>query len=376
MTRIGFTLNGKAVSAEVEPRTSLVDFVREQLRLTGTHVACEQGVCGACTVTLDGEIARSCTTLAVACDGADVRTIEGYENDPLMARLRAAFTAEHGLQCGFCTPGMLITARDMIRRLGPVDEARIRVELSGNLCRCTGYAGIVRAIRRAMSELPANFKISAETTPAALSPAAFTPESAPVPSAVAAPKPQPARAGGGVRIEQSFALPHSPESVWAFFADLPRVAACLPGAELIDYAGGDAVKGRLTAKVGPISASFLGDAEISRDDARRAGTIRGGGRDGKSGSGATGEVEYRVHPDGAGTRVDVIIGFSLSGPLAQFGRSGLVRDFAGRMTSTFAANVKSALSGQALDKDQREFRAVPLVISVIWNWLKKRFDRF
>ena len=363
MTRVNFTLNGRAITADVEPRTHLADFIREQLRFTGTHLACEQGACGACTVEMDGQIVRSCTTFAVACEGADVRTIEGFETDPLMAALRAAFTAEHGLQCGFCTPGMIITARDMIRRLGSVDNDRIRIELSGNLCRCTGYAGIVRAIRRVMDGLPAG------DAPAAPAPASakivFPPPPIPQPTPPAATK-----AIGGPRIEQSFTLPQSPDAVWAFFVDLPRVAACLPGAELTDYVGGDKIKGRVTAKIGPISAAFAGDATVARDDARRSGTIQGKGRDGKSGSGATGEIEYTVRGEGSGARVDVAISFSLSGPLAQFGRSGLVRDFVARMISVFAANMQEALSGAAPGRTQHEFHAASFALAVLWNRIK------
>ena len=146
------SVNGKAVSALVEPRLSLADFLRDHLLLTGTHIGCEHGVCGACTVVLDGAPARSCISFAVACEGADVRTIEGFDDDVLMAQLRTAFTAEHALQCGYCTPGMLITARDIVERLPDATEAEIRTELAGNLCRCTGYVGIVRAIERVLAE--------------------------------------------------------------------------------------------------------------------------------------------------------------------------------------------------------------------------------
>ncbi|HLE67635.1 MAG TPA: (2Fe-2S)-binding protein [Burkholderiales bacterium] len=152
MTRISLLVNGKPVKAEVEPRTHLADFLRERLSLTGTNLGCEHGVCGACTLEIDGAPARSCITWAVACDGASVRTIEDFDDDPVMAELREAFTAEHALQCGYCTPGMLVTARDIIMRLPDADEARIRKELSGNLCRCTGYMGIVRAIRCVLDE--------------------------------------------------------------------------------------------------------------------------------------------------------------------------------------------------------------------------------
>ena len=148
---ISLTINGEAVQALVEPRTHLADFLRENRGLTGTNLGCEHGVCGACTLEIDGVPARSCITFAVACNGAAVRTIEGFADDPVMAELRAAFTAEHALQCGYCTPGMLVTARDIVTRLPHADEARIRKELSGNLCRCTGYMGIVRAIQRVLA---------------------------------------------------------------------------------------------------------------------------------------------------------------------------------------------------------------------------------
>jgi carbon-monoxide dehydrogenase small subunit len=152
MKPVTLTVNGEAVSAQVEPREHLADFLRERLLLTGTHLGCEHGVCGACTLLIDGQPARSCIAYAVACDGADIRTVEGLDDDALMKQLRVAFTREHGLQCGYCTPGMLIIARDIVMRLPDASDQRVRVELSGNLCRCTGYVGIVRAIRRVLDE--------------------------------------------------------------------------------------------------------------------------------------------------------------------------------------------------------------------------------
>lgn len=156
MKTVNLTVNGQPVSAAVEPRTHLADFLREHEGLTGTHLGCEHGVCGACTVEIDGAPARSCIQFAVRCEGAVVRTIEDFEQDTVMCQLRQAFSAEHALQCGYCTPGMLVTARDIVMRLphltGAQDEARIRIELAGNLCRCTGYQGIVRAIQRVLRE--------------------------------------------------------------------------------------------------------------------------------------------------------------------------------------------------------------------------------
>src|ERR1700733_5629837 len=152
MMQINLHINGQGCEELVEPRTHLADFLRDRLHLTATHIRCEQGVCGACTVLIDGAPARSCITYAVLCQGAEVVTLEGLENDPIMELLRRAFSVEHGLQCGFCTPGMLVTARDIIIRYPDADEAKVRLELAGNLCRCTGYAGIVRAVLRALRE--------------------------------------------------------------------------------------------------------------------------------------------------------------------------------------------------------------------------------
>ena len=128
--------------------------MRESLNLTGTHLGCEHGVCGACTMIVDGRPVRSCLSYAVACAGSDVRTVESFDDDPVMSLLRDAFSRHHALQCGYCTPGMLATAYDIVTRLPDADEARIREELSGNLCRCTGYVGIVAAIRDVLASGP------------------------------------------------------------------------------------------------------------------------------------------------------------------------------------------------------------------------------
>jgi carbon-monoxide dehydrogenase small subunit len=146
-TSISATINGRPVQTSIEPRTNLADLLREELRLTATHLGCEQGVCGACTVLIDGEAARACIALAVSVDGSDIRTLEGLEQDPLMLVLKAAFHEKHGLQCGYCTPGMLISAWDLLRRKPHLSENEIRIAISGNLCRCTGYQGIVRSIQ-------------------------------------------------------------------------------------------------------------------------------------------------------------------------------------------------------------------------------------
>lgn len=139
-------VNGERVEANVLPRTNLADFLRENLKLTGTHVGCEHGVCGACTIRLDGEIVRSCLMLAVQADGASVETIEGLSDSGEIADLQEAFRARNALQCGYCTPAMLISAQDLLKAEAEPDRERIREHLSGNYCRCTGYHAIVDAV--------------------------------------------------------------------------------------------------------------------------------------------------------------------------------------------------------------------------------------
>ncbi len=153
MPTVSMTVNGKSVSADVESRTLLVEFLRENLRLTGTHVGCDTSQCGACVVHVDGKAVKSCTTLAVQNDGSDVTTIEGLATNGDLHPMQEAFRENHGLQCGFCTPGMIMAGVDIVNRHPNVDEQTIREELEGNICRCTGYHNIVKAIAAAAKEM-------------------------------------------------------------------------------------------------------------------------------------------------------------------------------------------------------------------------------
>ena len=162
MILVSMTVNGKAVSAHVEPRTLLVQFIRDHLRLTGTHVGCDTSQCGACVVHVDGHAIKSCTALAASCDGAHVTTIEGLAQGGKLHPMQQAFQDNHGLQCGFCTPGMIMTATDMINRHPEgLDEATVRAELEGNICRCTGYHNIVKAILAASKTMSKGAKSKA-----------------------------------------------------------------------------------------------------------------------------------------------------------------------------------------------------------------------
>jgi carbon-monoxide dehydrogenase small subunit len=162
MTKLSLTVNGRRVSADIDPRTLLVDFLRHNQRLTGTHVGCDTSQCGACTVHLDGRSVKACAVLAASCEGADVVTIEGLANGTTLHPMQEAFREHHALQCGFCTPGMIMAGVDIVNRHGAnVDETTIRKELEGNLCRCTGYHNIVRAIESGAAAM-AGAKIAAE----------------------------------------------------------------------------------------------------------------------------------------------------------------------------------------------------------------------
>jgi carbon-monoxide dehydrogenase small subunit len=158
MATVSLTVNGQSVTADVDPRTLLVQFLRENLRLTGTHVGCDTSQCGACVVHLNGEAVKSCTVLAVQADASVVTTIEGLSQGGELHPMQAAFREHHGLQCGYCTPGMIMSAVDIANRKGfDLDEQTIRDELEGNLCRCTGYHNIVKAVAagaRAMAREP------------------------------------------------------------------------------------------------------------------------------------------------------------------------------------------------------------------------------
>jgi len=390
---VELTINGRNISAEIEPRLHLADFLRDHLDLTATHLRCEQGACSACTLLIDGQPARSCITFTASCNGAEITTLEGLENDPLITALRSAFSAGHALQCGYCTPGMIVTARDIVLRLPDADDARIRREISGNLCRCTGYGGIVRAIARVLDEKRKGILTEAVhmhgllgpvgARPAAPGKAAYAQESAGKPPvATAAPDVDTSALGlagrrPNIEIRQAFTVALPPASVWAFFGDMTRVVPCLPGASLTQPPSGDRVQGKISVKLGPIVTNFAGHARVMRDDTNLRGTIIGSGNDQIGGSRALGEIEYAL---GAAeqdtTRVSLTIRALLAGPLAQFGRSGIVDDVVARITDTFAKNVEACLSGSVMSEPAASLPAGALFRQVLLARVKKLFAKF
>jgi carbon-monoxide dehydrogenase small subunit len=396
---IALTVNTRAAEASVEPRTHLADFLRDHLNLTGTHLGCEHGVCGACTLLLDDMPARSCITYAVACDGARVTTIEGLDDDEITSELRAAFTREHALQCGYCTPGMLISARDLVLRLPDPDERSIRAGLSGNLCRCTGYVGIVRAVRavidqrrqRGVLPVPGGGRTALGPVGSGNAAKAF-PSNKTFPSNVVTvpeAKAETRQEDNGATampdftpekiFRDQFTVAYPPDRVFDMFGDVTEVAACLPGAALTGVPTPDRVEGMIRVKLGPVSANFSGAARIERDRDNLSGRIIGVGSDQRSRSSTQGEIRYQLISieQGAATRVELSIGYSLRGMLAQIAREGLVRDLAARLTADFAHNLDRHLSGAPPEGPAKpqSLNGVSLLIDLLRTRARKTFQR-
>lgn len=354
MNSVTMRVNGRPVTAAVEPRTHLADFVRDHLLLTGTHLGCEHGVCGTCTVLLDGEPTRSCLTFAATCGGADIRTIEGLEDDPVAIRLRVAFSAEHALQCGYCTPGMLVTATDIVRRLPDASDDGIRLELAGNLCRCTGYNGIVRAIRRVLDERLNIEPIARPVLPQKSFGAAVLGQVTLV-----------SPTGSG--LHQRLCFDVAPAELWQALRDPALIASCVPGAEATVQDG--VITGAMVVALGPVRARFGGQATVNYDDATRSGQVQGGGQDQGSGTRLNASAAFRVLAVDAGSMLEVDIDYTLRGTLAQLAKGRVVDLLAGEIAGAFASNLAARLRGEAAPP-ARPLSAVMLAAKIIRAWLR------
>ena len=435
---LSLTVNGRSVEASVEPRMHLADFLRDVVRLTGTHLGCEHGVCGACTVLIDGAPTRSCIAFAVACDGADVRTIEGFDGDLLMQELRHAFARHHALQCGYCTPGMLITAHDIVRRLPGADEARVREELSGNLCRCTGYVGIVEAVQSVLRAplacidrptgstadptAPLHDSVGRSTTPGPDlhtppsgldsgddtlgvsmrlpdTPAHFdTSSSAPRNSADAREAPDatdsdwtsraagadspprtPTRhahhGSGTVGSDHDLALAIAPDPLWHVLRDIPTMVGCLPGASLAGPPHAEPLALEMSVAIGPMRAKFEGSAYVTYDDRRRTVDIDGSGRDTRSRSTSEGRIELAVLPAAAGGSIlRLRLRYALKGPLAQFSRGAVVDAVVEQLLERFAANLAATAGGNKASSAPT-VGGLALATAATRRWLRRWLTR-
>jgi len=383
MKPISLTVNGGKYEVLVEPRTQLAEVLRDKLHLTGTHLGCEQGVCGACTVVVDGKPVRSCIAYAGSCDGAVVETVEGFAGDPVMDDLRDAFSRHHALQCGFCTPGMIITARDIVHRLHVVDEKQIRHELSGNLCRCTGYMGIVAAIADVIAKHKGGLAVTTKSETAApeSSAAPITPFEI-APEYVIDGAGSSVHAASGISIEdgwttiaRSFTLDHALDDVWAHFEELRAVTRCLPGAEMDDI-DGDRFAGNMVIKFGPINARFAGEGSRKSDVADRTGLVHGMGKDTSGQSNVRGELAYKIAQadDEQQTRIDLQTRFQIQGILAQFNRKELVESFADIIMRQFVSNCDTVLSGDELGKE-RNLSFITVIVQIIRSKFRQLIGR-
>lgn len=373
-TDIAFTLNGRPVRQAAEPRAHLADFIREDLLQTGTHLGCEQGVCGACTIFVDGRPTRSCITLAVSCQDADIRTVEGFDDDPLMRRIRDAFTRQHGLQCGYCTPGMLTTAYDIVRRLPDADPARIRRELSGNLCRCTGYAGIVAAIEDVLANNPPPAELQPMRRAVPPGKAAVAVGSSVEENAKAAivgtggDLPDAASFDDAPHLTQSLIISVNAADAWAILSDPERVVGCVPGASLTALEAAGALTGQCVVAVGPIKATFRGGGMVTFDHGARTGRLMGKGRDTVSRTGLEGMLDFTLEETGPDAcRLELNMRYRLAGPLSQFGRPELVAEIAGRLLhdvgATIERRVRGDLSETGIEGKPASLNGIALLLS-------------
>ena len=381
---ISVTVNGSVIQARVEPRTHLADFLRDDLLLTGTHLGCEQGVCGACTILVDGRPVRSCLTFASGCDGADIRTIEGLNNDPLMRQIQEAFSENHGLQCGYCTPGMLATAYDIVRRLPDIDDQQIRKELSGNLCRCTGYAGIVASIRQVLDSNPEDASVRPITrqnkkpnklsetekqSPPANTESSDLPESFDIsPDEIE-----------GVSLDREIKLHLSSKKLWEIISDLPTVASCIPGMSLQNVGDDGTVTGKLTVAVGPIRASFTGKGYVNFDSSTRSGKLYGAGTDRLTRSKILAKLFFTINQlDAKYSNLSLKVTYDLRGPLSQFGRKALVEEIADNLLRDITKSILAKASGiQREGSENASFKALPFIGTVLKNLIMRllRFNK-
>ncbi|NMH97711.1 xanthine dehydrogenase family Fe-S subunit [Pseudonocardia acidicola] len=359
---IAMTVNGTDVTVSVPARMHLADVLREHLGLTGTHLGCEHGVCGMCTVLVDGDAARACLLFAVQCEGAEIVTVEGLGAPDDQHPLQQAFSAHHGLQCGFCTPGMLMSSYDLLAN-GPqgtkVDPADLPEEMSGVICRCTGYRGILDAVADVAAEHPEGLPGPRNCAARTLvgrggGHSTATPGEEAAASAVAGPAlPQEVRMPGGApsaTVEVTSALSAPVEKVWAVLDDFDQLARCLPGAELVEVLADDRYRGRAKIALGPVKLSFEGLAQvIERDPADHRMRVLAQGAD-TGGSATQADIRLRAEAaPGGGTVLKADAALFLSGRIAQFGRA-LAGDVSRRLFEQFGEAVdQTATTGTAPD---------------------------
>ena len=362
------TVNGTPAELTLPARVTLADALRDRLGLTGTHVGCEHGVCGMCTVLVDGAAVRSCLMLACQADGADITTVEGLGTPAELHPLQESFGRHHALQCGFCTPAFLLSAYDLLKHDPQVRAAELPGELSGVICRCTGYRNIVAAV----ADVADGYRPAADGVPRLPPPLNRAP--APLPGRGTTPRSSgrnaadsgagPSSGQGADRIAGGHPdrialssgdptavvdlvrqIPVPAEAVTRVLADARLLASCLPGAELTADLGDDWYQGRARVTLGPVRLSFAGIAHVAERDERRVRVLAEGG-DPASGQ-AQADITLTVAGDGPhATALAAAARLYLTGRIASFGRS-LSGDVAAQMFAEFAVAIERAATGQA-----------------------------
>lgn len=376
---VTMSVNGQPVSIEVTPRLTLADALRDQLGQTGTHIGCEHGVCGMCTVLVDGEAARSCLLLACQLEGAQILSVEslGTQND--LHPLQQAFSTHHGLQCGFCTPGMLMSAYDLLTHNPQIAPGDIAKEMSGVLCRCTGYKGILDAVEEVATTYPQGIPEPKNCSGEAILPrfsrqgeSLAEADSAAMTSGVVSdirlPETQPT-----VSVEVAHAIDVDRDSLWAVLQDTRKVALCLPGAELTQDLGNDSYRGRVQVALGPIRLSFVGDVHITERN-ESSYSLRGLGQGADKGGGSVqAEISLNIEPHGSGSNLRARGNLYMSGRIAQFGRS-LADDVSRNMFQSFAESLAAMARGEDPQEPQ-ELRPRKILAMMIRSRIREAISR-
>jgi carbon-monoxide dehydrogenase small subunit len=357
---VAFTVNGSPVAIRVPARMHLGDALRMHLGLSGTHLGCEHGVCGMCTVLIDGDAARACLVFAVQAEGSDVVTVEGLGTQDEQHPLQQAFSHHHALQCGFCTPGFLMSSYDLLsHNPEAVDPEVLPAEMSGVICRCTGYRGILAAVTDVAEAHPEGVPAPLNCAPRTLvgrggaAPAtAVALDRAPIGDAVEQAPTELTRPTGTptITVAVTRQLSSPVAEIWAVMDDVDRLARCLPGAEMTADLGDDKYRGRAKVSLGPVRLAFEGLAQITeRDAAGHRLALRAQGAD-TGGNRTAAEITLRATATAeGGTELQADAAVFLSGRIAQFGRA-LAGDVSQRLFEQFADAVdETARTGTAPD---------------------------
>ncbi|WP_290050900.1 xanthine dehydrogenase family Fe-S subunit [Amycolatopsis solani] len=383
LVEVRMTVNGTPAVLSLPARVTLADALRDHLGLTGTHVGCEHGVCGMCTVLVDGQAARACLLFAVQLDGSDVVTVEGLGRPDDLHPLQEAFGRNHALQCGFCTPGFLMSSYDLLSTKPEVTEEELPEELSGVICRCTGYRNILTAVNETREAHPDGIPAPGNCAHRALVGRATgqaggsTDGREAIESTEDTPRIDIVLPDGdptiAVDIETGIGVPV--DAVWRVFDDISLLARCLPGAELTEDLGDDHYAGRARVSVGPIKLAFKGVAHVVEHD--RAGQclrVLAQGQD-TGGAQTQADIVLRTEATATGTAMRAEAKVYLTGRIAQFGRA-LAGDVSRRMFEQFADALReAATSGQAPSGPVKAPSALKLLFAPLFARIRTALRR-